>query len=137
MKYSLAGLLAALTPLAVTAQQMEIPHEKIEAAFSKADSNGNGTIDYEEAKRFGISVDAFNVANQDADNKLDRNEFSAAISYQFAAANPKKDGTLDWSQAQKAGIRSKKIFDAANPDHDSTLDVAEFLSALLAQAQAK
>ena len=76
------------------------------------------------------------VGDQDGDRSLDRDEFAGAVSYQFAESKPKNVATLDWSHAQKAGIRSRKIFDGADSNHDGTLDVAEYLSALLAQPQA-
>ena len=88
-----------------------------------------------EARRFGITTKAFHKANPDKDGSLDKAEFGAAITAQFETANPDKDGTLDWREAQKAGIKNKKVFSTANPDNDGTLDVAEFLAALSAQAR--
>ena len=49
--------------------------------------------------------------------------------------NPDNDRTLDWKEAQKAGIKTKKVFDAADRDKDGTLDIAEFLAALVAQGK--
>jgi Ca2+-binding EF-hand superfamily protein len=77
----------------------------------------------------------FEKANRDRDGSLDKKEFAAAVSHQFTAADPDKDGTLDWKEAQKAGIRSKKVFDASDPDRDGTLDLAEYLAALGAQVK--
>jgi Ca2+-binding EF-hand superfamily protein len=77
----------------------------------------------------------FEKANPDKDGSLNKKEFAAAVSYQFTAADPDKDGTLDWKEAQKAGIKNKKVFDASDPDRDGTLDLAEYLAALAAQAK--
>ena len=108
---------------------------QIEQAFAKADKDKNGRVNLAEAKKFGITAKAFQAANPDKDGSLDKKEFAAAISVQFAAANPDNDRTLDWKEAQKAGIKTKKVFDAADPDKDGTLDIAEFLAALVAQGK--
>jgi Ca2+-binding EF-hand superfamily protein len=135
MKPHLAAVAALLWTATVFAQNHTVPTEKIDAAFSKIDRDQNGTLDPEEAKAFGITTEAFNIGNQDGDGTLDKQEFAAAVSYQFAAADPGKKGALDWNGAQKAGINNRKIFDAANANHDGTLDVAEYLAAMLAQSQ--
>jgi EF-hand domain pair len=135
MKSYLALFLLAL-PLAVaTAADKQLTAAQIDAAFTKADADKNGTLSRDEANRFGITAKMFEKANPDKDGSLDKKEFAAAVSSQFASANPDNDGTLDWQEAQKAGIKSKQVFDAANPDKDGTLDVAEYLAALAAQAK--
>ena len=66
---------------------------------------------------------------------MDKQEFVAAISWQFEHANPDKDGTLDPKEARKAGVKTKKTFESANPDKDGTLDLGEYFDALTAQAK--
>ena len=135
MKPVLALLsLALAAPLAVAADAT-LTDALVDPAFAKADRNKNGTVSLAEARRFGITTKAFHKANPDKDGSLDKAEFGAAITAQFETANPDKDGTLDWREAQKAGIKNKKVFSTANPDNDGTLDVAEFLAALSAQAR--
>ena len=133
-----AALAAFLWTSAAFAQahpNQTLPIEKIDAVFSKFDRDRDGTLDREEAKAFGLTSDSFKVGDQNGDGKLDRQEFAAAISYQFAAFNPDRNSTLDWKGAQRAGITNRKIFDGADADHDGTLDVTEYLAALLAHSQ--
>jgi Ca2+-binding EF-hand superfamily protein len=135
MKPYLAALATILWTATLLAQNQTVPTEKVDAAFSKIDRDRNGALDPDEAKAFGLRIDAFNVGNQDADGTLDKQEFAAAVSYQFADADPGKKGTLDWNQAQKAGVKSRKIFDGADANHDGKLDVADYLAAMLGQSQ--
>ncbi len=125
----------SLTSALAFAADPELTEAQVEPAFSKADSNKNGTVDLAEAKKFGITETAFHKANPDKDGSLDKKEFAAAIVAQFVAANPDNDGTLDPKEARKAGIKSKSVFEAANPDKDGTLDIAEYLAALTAAAK--
>ncbi len=132
------ALLVALTTsvfAASAADNQQLTEAQTAAAFAKADTGKDGTVSLAEAKKFGISSKAFEVANPDKDGTLDTKEFAAALTYQFNKANPDKDGTLDWKEAKKAGVKSKKIFDAANPDKDGTLDPVEYVNALTLQAK--
>lgn len=135
MKPAITLLALALSAPFAYAADMTLTDAQIDPAFAKADKDKNGTLSLVEARRFGISAKAFHKANPDKDGSLDKAEFGAAITARFEAANPDKDGTLDWREAQKAGIKSKKVFSAANPDKDGTLDLAEYLAALTAQAR--
>jgi Ca2+-binding EF-hand superfamily protein len=135
MKF-LSVLLFVVFPLAAaTAADIQPTDAQIDIAFAKADTDKNGTVSLQEAKKFGITTKTFEKANRDKDGSLDKKEFAAAVSYQFTAADPDKDGTLDWKEAQKAGIKNKKVFDASDPDRDGKLDLAEYLAALGAEAQ--
>jgi Ca2+-binding EF-hand superfamily protein len=122
----------SLTAYAADAQPTQ---DQVEAAFAKADPDHDGTVSWAEAKRFGITKQAFNHANPDKDGTLDKKEFLDAVTFQFTKANPDKDGTLDQKEAAKAGIKGKKAFTAADPDHDGTLDLTEYLQALTAKAK--
>jgi Ca2+-binding EF-hand superfamily protein len=129
-------LLFMVFPLAAaTAADIQPTDAQTDIAFAKADTDKNGTVSLQEAKKFGITTKMFEKANRDRDGSLDKKEFAAAVSHQFTAADPDKDGTLDWKEAQKAGIRSKKVFDASDPDRDGTLDLPEYLAALGAQVK--
>lgn len=130
MKILMTAVATALISLTAFAAGGQPTDAEIAAAFKKADPDNDGTVNWEEARKFGISREAFDHANPDRDGTLDMKEFLAAITYQFNKANPDKDGTLDRKEAGKAGIKSKDTFDAANPDHDGTLDLAEYLRAL-------
>lgn len=135
MKATISLLALALaSPLALAADAT-LTDALVDPVFTKADKDKNGTLSLVEARKFGITTKAFQQANPDKDGSLDKAEFIAAITARFEAANPDKDGTLDWREAQKAGIKSKKVFAAANPDKDGTLDIAEYLAALAAQAK--
>jgi Ca2+-binding EF-hand superfamily protein len=134
-KQFLALCTLSLAATFAMAADAKLTDEQIDTAFAKADTDKNGTISRAEARKFGITTQAFDKANPDKDGSLDKKEFVAAIEAQFAAANPDKDGTLDKKEARKAGVKDTKAFDAANPDKDGTLDIAEFLAALIAQAK--
>ena len=138
MKAPVAALFvcAALLSATSSAQSAPEPTEaQIDAAFKKADPDGNGTLSWAEARRFGITRAAFEKANPDKDGSLDKKEFLAAVKIRFEQANPDNDGTLDRKEAARAGIKSRKVFEAANPDNDGTLDLAEYLDALTLQAK--
>jgi len=130
-----AVMVAAATGLMPMAHAADPTDAQIDAAFRKADPDNDGTVDRNEAHKFGITRAAFDHANPDKDETLDKKEFLAAVTWQFNQANPDNDGTLDRKEAQKAGIKSRKTFDAANPDKDGTLDPAEYLDALRRQAK--
>lgn len=135
MKKLVIFVAASLLAVASHAAGAQPTESQVDAAFKKADPDGDGTISLAEARKFGISKAAFEKANPDKDGTLDKKEFLAAITYQFEKANPDKDGTLDRKEAAKAGIKKKEAFDAGNPDNDGTLDLAEYLAALTAKAK--
>jgi len=135
MKTILTALAIAVVSSFASAAAKEPSPEQVDAAFKKADTDGNGTVSLAEARKFGITKKAFEKANPDKDGSLDKQEFLAAVRYQFEKANPDKDGTLDRKEAAKAGVKDKKIFDAADPDNDGTLDLAEYLDALRMSAK--
>src|SRR4029434_5357755 len=134
MKFLPVLLLMVFPLAAATAADVQPTGAQIDTAFAVADADKNGTVGLEETKKFAITT-RYGKANPDKDGSLNKKAFAAAVSYQFTAADPDKDGTLDWKEAQKAGIKNKRVFDASDPDRDGTLDLAEYLAALGAQAQ--
>ena len=100
---------------------------QINAAFSKADTDKDGSVSQAEAMKFGITAVAFEKANPDKDGTLDKKEFVDAVVYQFEQADPNKDGTLNRKEAATAGV--------ANHDKDGTLDLGEYLHALTMKAK--
>jgi Ca2+-binding EF-hand superfamily protein len=108
---------------------------QINTAFSKADTNKDGTVSRAEAMKFGITAQAFEKANPGKDGTLNKTEFVSAVRYQFEHANPDKDGTLSRKEAGTAGVKSNKTVTGANTDKDGTLDFAEYLHALTMQAK--
>ena len=107
---------------------------QVDAAMKKADADNDGTVSLAEARKFGISGDAFMHANPDKDGSLDAKEFLAAVTWQFDHSNKDKDGTLDKKEAGKVGVRTA-AFDAADADKDGSLDLGEYLAALTAGAK--
>ena len=136
MKFNLIPVLAAsFSTTLASAGDVPPGDVQIEAAFVKADTDGNAKIGLTEAKKFGITTDMFRKADTDRRGALDKKGFAAAIKYQFAWSNRDQDGTLDWKEASMAGVKSKQIFDAVDGDHDGTLDLPEYVAALVAQAK--
>src|SRR6478609_5848034 len=89
---------------------------QINAAFSKADVDKDGTVSQAEAMKFGITAQAFAKANPGKDGTLDKSEFVSAVRYQFEHADPDKDGTLNRKEAVSAGVKTNKTVNGANPD---------------------
>jgi Ca2+-binding EF-hand superfamily protein len=108
---------------------------QVNAAFSKADTDKDGSVSQAEAMKFGITAQAFQKANPDKDGTLDKTEFVSAVRYQFEHADPDKDGTLSRKEAGTAGVKTNKTVNGANRDKDRTLDFSEYLHALTMQAR--
>jgi Ca2+-binding EF-hand superfamily protein len=86
------------------------------------DTDNDGTIDLEEAKRAASSV--FDRLDKDKDGTLDARELRGRLSAkELAAADPDKDGTL--TKDEYLAVVEQR-FKAANPDNDGTIDAKEF-----------
>ena len=70
-----AGLIALL-PMAA-AQESAVEREAIEAAFARADTNGDGKLSREEAQRFPEIAAHFDELDRDHDGFLSFAEFAA------------------------------------------------------------
>ena len=97
-------------------------------AMRLLDSDNDGTVDLDEAKRSASTL--FDKLDRDrdggGDGTLDRGELRGRLSSaQFAAADPDKDGTLSKDEYLKA---VEDRFKAADRDNDGTLDERELRS---------
>jgi hypothetical protein len=128
-------LLVAVALWSMPALAADPSEAQINAAFSKADTDRDGTVSQAEAMKFGITAVAFAKANPDKDGTLDKTEFIGAVKYQFEQADPDKDGTLNHKEAMSAGVKTTKGVASANADRDGTLDLGEYLHALTMQAR--
>ena len=70
----LAGLLATALPAA--AELSAVDREAIEAAFARADTNGDGKLSRDEAQRFPEIAARFDELDRDRDNFLSFAEFA-------------------------------------------------------------
>jgi EF hand len=73
------GVAAALTALAawpVAAELSAVDREAIEAAFARADTNGDGKLSRDEAQRFPEISARFDELDRDRDNFLSFAEFA-------------------------------------------------------------
>ena len=70
----IAGLLGATVPAA--AELSAVDREAIEAAFARADTNGDGKLSREEAQRFPEIAARFDELDRDRDNFLSLAEFA-------------------------------------------------------------
>jgi Ca2+-binding EF-hand superfamily protein len=86
------------------------------------DTDNDGTVDLEEAKRAASAV--FDRLEKDKDGTLDVREGRLSAK-ELAAADPNNDGTLTKDEYLKV---VEQRFNAANPDKDGTLDAREFRS---------
>ena len=130
-------LLLMVFPLATAIAADGQPTDaQIDTAFAKADADKNGTGEPPGGGEEVRNQDEDVRESKSGQGRLTRQEGVRRRNwYQFTAADPDKDRTLDWKEAQKAGIENKKVFDASDPDRDGTLDLAEYLAALTAQAK--
>src|ERR1700726_4729939 len=93
-------------------------------AMPQLDTDNDGTIDLEEAKKAASTL--FDKLDRDHDGTLDRRELGGRLSAtEFASADPDKDGTLSKDEYLKV-VESR--FKAADPDNDGTLDEKELRS---------
>jgi Ca2+-binding EF-hand superfamily protein len=92
------------------------------AAVQMLDTDNDGTIDLDEAKKAASAL--FDRLDRDHDGTLDKRELAGRLSSkELAAADPDHDGTL--TKEEYLAIVERR-FNAANPDNDQTLDAKEF-----------
>jgi Ca2+-binding EF-hand superfamily protein len=90
-------------------------------AVQMFDTDNDGTIDLEEAKKAASAV--FDRLDRDHDGTLDRHELKGRLSAkEFAAADPDHDKTL--TKDEYLAVVEQR-FKAANLDNDGTLDARE------------
>ncbi len=93
-------------------------------AMALLDSDNDGTVDLDEAKKSASAL--FDKLDRDRDGTLDKGELRGRLSaVEFAAADPDKDGTLSKVEYLKV---VENRFKAADPDNDGTLDEKELRS---------
>lgn len=91
-------------------------------AIGLLDTDNDGTVDLEEAKRAASAV--FDRLEKDKDGTLDARELKGRLTpKELAAADPDNDGTLTKDEYLKV---VEQRFKAANPDNDGTIDAKEF-----------
>jgi len=90
-------------------------------AIRMFDTDSDGTIDLEEAKKAALAL--FDRLDRDHDGTLERRELGGRLSArELAAANPDNDGTLD--KGEYLALVERRFL-AANSDNDGTLDAKE------------
>jgi Ca2+-binding EF-hand superfamily protein len=93
-------------------------------AMRQLDTDNDGTIDLEEAKKAASTL--FDKLDRDHDGTLDRRELAVRLSAaEFNSTDPDKDGTLSKDEYLKV---VEERFKAADPDNDGTLDEKELRS---------
>ena len=134
---SLATLV--MSPCAVLADQ----HDKLEAAFKKADKDNDGTLTKEEAKAMPRVAKHFDAIDTDKDGTVSMDELNASMQKMkkgmhekgkaaFDKADKDHDGTLTKDEA-KAMPRVAKNFDAIDADKDGTVSLEEIHAFMKAQ----
>ena len=100
------------------------PASRRSRAMRALDSDNDGTIDLDEAKKAASAL--FDKLDRDRDGTLDKRELRGRLTAaEFAAADPDKDGTL--SKDEYLMVVEQR-FKAANRDNDGTLDEKELSS---------
>ena len=77
----------------------------LETAFREIDVDGDGTLDSEELKAVGFSIEVMQRFDTNRDGKLDQSEFVDALS---AAVSTKLEGLV------KAGVRPVSAMNSSN-----------------------
>jgi Ca2+-binding EF-hand superfamily protein len=94
-------------------------------ALSKIDTDGDGTISWDEAK--AAATAKFTALDTDKEGTLDASELTGVVPPAAAKkADTDKDGTLD--QAEYLSL-VQTMFKAADTDHDGTLEPKELSTA--------
>jgi Ca2+-binding EF-hand superfamily protein len=71
--------------------------------FSELDQNNDGSITFGEAKKFDISIEEFNEADNDKSGKVSLKEFSGAmLNEMFQDADQDHNKTVDYSEFKRA-----------------------------------
>src|SRR6478609_11496227 len=90
-------------------------------AMALLDSDNDGTVDLDEAKKAASAL--FDKLDKDKDGTLDKAELKGRLNAkELAAADPDKDGTL--TKDEYLAVVEQR-FKAADPDNDGTLDAKE------------
>jgi len=90
-------------------------------AMQLLDTDNDGTIDLNEAKKAGGAL--FDRLDRNRSGTLNKRELGGRVTPQeFAAADPDKDGTLTKDEFLTV---VEKRFKAADPDNDGTIDQKE------------
>lgn len=137
---ALAAVIALLIPqIAVSAEE---DGGRMEAAFKKADTDGNGSLTREEAKALPRVAKTFDAIDGDKSGSVTLDEIHAAMKEKgkekreragegFKAADKNGDGMLDKEEA-KAMPRVAKNFDAIDADKSGTVtgkEIQEYMKA--------
>ncbi len=94
------------------------------AALHSLDPDGDGTLDWHEARRAAVHL--FHTLDPDHDGTLDLTELRGRVGLvSFMLANPDRDRTLDKDEFLTI---VKHRFERANPDADGTIDCRELHS---------
>ena len=133
---TLAVAAVVMAPCAALADR----HDKLEAAFKKADKDNDGTLDKEEAKAMPRVAKHFDAIDADKDGTVSLDEVKASMKKTmhekgktaFGKADKDSDGTLDKEEA-KAMPRVSKNFDAIDTDKDGTVSMEEIHTFMKAQ----
>src|SRR3954463_800372 len=111
------------------------PGSKLEAAFKKADTDGDGSLTRDEAKALPRVAKHFDEIDTDKDGKVSLKELQGSMKkvrkemheravQRFKSADKDNDGTLTKDEA-KAMPRVAKNFDAIDADKDGTVSERE------------
>lgn len=114
---------------------------RMEQSFSKADRNGDGVLDREEAKAMPRVAENFDAIDGDKDGTVSREELRETMKSRmknrreagkehFAAADKNSDGVLDREEA-KAMPRVAKNFDAIDQDGNGTVSRDELRQSMM------
>ena len=141
-----ALLCAALTAAGTMSPAYAAEHgARMEQSFKKADRNGDGVLDRDEAKMMPRVAKNFDAIDVDKDGTISRDELRASMKSKkrtmhekgkanFAAADKNGDGVLDRDEA-KAMPRVAKNFDAIDVDKDGTVSAKEIHTYMKARRQ--
>jgi Ca2+-binding EF-hand superfamily protein len=131
----LAALLGFARPAPAQPTPAISPEPQLERAFERADSNGDGRLSEDEARKAGFfSAESFSETDTNRDGTITLFELGAAVQARFQGwvskhtqADLNRDGYVSRSEAEAAGHSWSDDYERADRNHDGQVSREELM----------